>query len=195
MFKILIWCRSRKLIGILVLLVAIILIFLRAGNFLVVGETPIKSYVIVVLSGGSDDRVDLGTKLFKEGYGDYFLFSGKRNTTSPGIKEQLIKSGVQEEKITLEIKSTSTYENALFTKQLLEKDKTQSAIIVTSNYHMRRTRLVFNKVFQGTEIRLTYCASRDENFKPDGWFLDSYSRNIVFSEYIKLVGYWILGRL
>lgn len=60
---------------------------------------------------------------------------------------------------------------------------------------MRRSMLVFNKAFVGTEIKLTYCAMQDENFKQNGWFLDRYSRDIVFSEYIKLVGYLIQGKL
>jgi len=95
----------------------------------------------------------------------------------------------------LEDKANSTYENALYSKQLVDKYKFKSAIIVTSNYHMRRSRLVFNKAFQGTGINLTYCSALEKSFTPNGWFTDKYSRDIVFSEYIKIVGYWIEDKL
>ncbi len=193
--------RYRTVIGIyVVILIISIVIFLRAGSFLVVNQAPRGSDVIVVLAGGSENRVKLGIELFKQGFGANMLFSGKtpiaRNiTAAESMAVQSERSGVPKEKIVLEDKSTSTYENAIFTKQLLEISNYKSAIIVTSNYHMRRTMLVFNKAFKDTDIKLTYCASEDKSFKPNGWYTDNYSSDLVFSEYIKTVGYWVEGRL
>jgi uncharacterized SAM-binding protein YcdF (DUF218 family) len=193
--------RYRKIIIIIAILIIAISIFRNAGNFLAVNETPEKSDAIVVLGGGSTDRINLGVKLLKEEYGSYLILSsgsitGRNNEKeSEVMKNQALESGVREDQIIIESRSTSTYENAVYSKQLLEKDKAYSAIIVTSNYHMRRSRLVFNKVFAGTGIKLTYCASQAKRFKPNEWFLDSYSRNTVLSEYAKLAVYGILGRL
>jgi len=78
---------------------------------------------------------------------------------------------------------------------LLIKDGYKSAIVVTSDYHMRRSRLVFNKEFKGTGISLTFCNAKDKNFIAAKWWTNSYSLNIVQSEYLKLMGYFIEGRL
>lgn len=59
------------------------------------------------------------------------------------ICEELIRRGIPENRILLEDKSTSTYENLTFTKQLLDErkgDTPYKVLIVTSDFHVYRTR-------------------------------------------------------
>ena len=71
----------------------------------------------------------------------------------------------------------------------------ESAIVVTSNYHMRRSKLVFKKAFKDTDISLVYCSAEEDGFIPEKWWTDRYSFNRVFSEYIRLAGYFVRGQL
>ncbi|MBC8061695.1 MAG: YdcF family protein [Clostridiaceae bacterium] len=181
--------------------VIIMFLILNAGNFLTVGEKPLKSDVIIVLGGSSIPKADYSIKLYNEGNSNMLLFSGGNTDNKYGEKEaevmekEAIYFNIPRENIMLEDKSISTYENAMFTKKILIEHGFKSAIIVTSNYHMRRSRLVFNKTFKNTGIKLTFCSVEDTEFNPKWWFTKYHSINIVLSEYAKIVGYFLKGRL
>ena len=56
---------------------AMVVIFLAfGGRYLVVNQTPVKSDVIIVLVGGSRDRVQRAVELFRQGYAPAFIMSG-----------------------------------------------------------------------------------------------------------------------
>jgi uncharacterized SAM-binding protein YcdF (DUF218 family) len=184
------------------LLIVLLLVFLNLGSFLIVNENPVMSDVIVVLAGDTGGRTAYSVMLLKSGYSENLLCTGGRHTpnydsssVADAMKKQAINSGISENHIIVEDQAVSTYENAAFSKVLLLKYGYKSAIVVTSDYHMRRSRIVFNKVFKGTGINLTFCSSKDHNFTPEKWWTNNYSRNIVCSEYIKLIGYFVAGRL
>jgi uncharacterized SAM-binding protein YcdF (DUF218 family) len=190
-----------KIISIIFILILIIfLTFLyNAGKLLVVNETPRKSDVIIVLGGDSGERTEYSVKLYKEGYAKKIMFSGSQNeyeksTEAFTMSRQAISLGVPWYNVILDNKANSTYQNALFTKELALKYGFKSAIVVTSNYHMRRSRLVYKKAFHGTGISLTYCSAVDKEYKPDKWWKDRYTTDIVISEYTKLIGYKFLNR-
>lgn len=174
-------------------------IFSYLGIFLSVTEEPHKADVIVVLAGDKGDRVTYGVNLYKEGYSNKLLFTGGEEVEgrieADSMKEQALELGVVEKDVILEKESRSTYTNALFTKELIQKYNYKSAIIVTSKYHMRRARLVFNKIFKDTNETLFYCATNDSNFNPEKWWSNIKSIKQTISEYIKLVAYLLEGRL
>ena len=58
--------------------------------------------------------------------------------------------GIPRDALLTENKATSTYENALYSKEIILENEIKSALVVTSNYHMRRTRLAFERVFHDT---------------------------------------------
>lgn len=182
--------------SIVILLVAIMLIgaFLEAGNFLVEDELPKKVDVIVVLAGDKGYRTEYGVKLFKEGYASKLIFTGgeiyKDVTAAALMKKHAVDLGVLEKDIVLEEKADSTYENAAFTKELMLKNKFNSAIIVSSNYHMKRSKMLFDRVFKDTNINLIYCASNDQYFNPNKWWASNKSVMITFNEYLKFIGYF-----
>lgn len=181
-------------------IVIIIVLILNAGNFLIVNEKPIKADVIIGLGGVEIPRADYSIKLYDEGYSNTLLFTGGKNPIvnekeAYVMRKEAIRLKVPSKNIIVENKSISTYENAIFTKKILMDHNFKSAIIVTSNYHMRRSSLVFNKAFKNTGIKLIFCSAQDINFKPKWWLTNNYSTNIVISEYEKLVGYFFEDRL
>jgi uncharacterized SAM-binding protein YcdF (DUF218 family) len=182
-----------KIIITSIIIVAILICLIQAGNFLVISESPKKVDIIIVLSGDRGERLEEGARLFKEGYADEMLISGgviyNKVTIASLMKQHAIDLKIPVNKIIIEEKADSTYENASFCKEILLKNKYRSAIVVTSNYHMRRTKMIFNRVYKDTGISLTYCASLDKVYKPSKWWSNNKSIMMTISEYIKLIGY------
>ncbi|WP_338778799.1 YdcF family protein [Metabacillus sp. FJAT-52054] len=169
------------------LLFTLIVIFLLINSrpHLIVDERPVKADAIVILSG-SVVRLDKGIELFQKGYGQYLILS---TPWGLGLTDKTVHTlPIPEKQLLLEKNATSTYTNALYTKELLEEYNLKSVLVVSSDYHMRRSKLTFDRVFRNSEIHLTYVAA-DKNSDPY-WFLDSNARKIVISEYVKLIGYY-----
>lgn len=124
--------------------------------------------VIVVLGGGTDpnvyprqmpevngagDRVLYAAKLYKEGKADHILVSGGNITwlngrsTSPAedMAEVLKLMGVPAEAIWLQGKSQNTYEDALYSSQMLREKGASTVLLVTSAIHMPRAAALFRK--------------------------------------------------
>lgn len=67
----------------------------------------------------------------------------------------------------LEEKSLTTKENALYTRQLLEKEGIHKIILVTNEWHMQRAKLLFQQ--QGFDV---LPASVGEGVTPDSYGLN-----------------------
>ncbi len=161
-------------------------------------ETPVKSDVIIVLGGGSGERELQASRLYKEHYAPYIIVSngGTRGKPSTEMAEKEIEwlrgYGVPDTAIIPELQSQSTYGNAVFSEVTMEKYNFRSAIVVSSSYHMRRGQYIFNKVFKGSGIRLTYCEAKVPDYSPNLWWTTLRGWGFTMSEYEKLAGYLIL---
>jgi len=165
-----------------IILLMILIIF--AGKFLVITEEPRKSDAIIILSGG-DYNLEKGLELYNEGYAPFLILS---NALDDGMMEQLNKAGVPSSSLILETKADSTYTNALYTKELMIKHQFKSAMIVTPDFHMRRVKYHFEKMYKGTGIIFTYTPVKTPTFDPRLWWLDKYSARVVINEYLKFAG-------
>jgi uncharacterized SAM-binding protein YcdF (DUF218 family) len=171
-----------KLGGFAIIFCYILLIVGR--EFLVISEEPKKADVIIVLSGGVG-RLEKAVELYHAGYGDYLMLS---RANVPGMTaERALELGVPKERLILEEKATSTYNTGIYTKDLMENNQLTSAIIVSSDYHMRRTKLSFERVFKDTEIERTYVASRQ--VMSDSLVMNKSEIHYTLSELTKYVGY------
>ena len=66
-------------------------------------------------------------------------------TEASAMYTYLVEKGIDPERILLEDKSTSTYENLLFTKQLLNDSLTE-ATIVSNDFHLARAKFLANEL-------------------------------------------------
>lgn len=107
----------------------------------------------------SPDRLLHAMQLYKLGKVKKILLTGgsgemigKRIPEATFLRNELILCGVDSTDILIDNESKNTRENALFTKELLEKhfNKNAKCILVTSGYHMRRSVACFEKV--GIEV-------------------------------------------
>ena len=147
------------------------------GEELIVEDELDKSDVIIVLSDDNfyADRATRAAELFREGKAPIIVASGRRLRPSAGIAElmehDLIERGVPKDKIVrFAHDADSTLEEAEELARLAKIRKWHSAIVVTSNYHTRRARYIFRRVFpQGIELRI--ASARDGDFDPQKWWV------------------------
>lgn len=106
--------------------------------------------------GKGADRITQALQLYRMGKIKKILITGGQglnptNTSSEAelLKRFLIMTGMPEADILIEEKSVNTRENALFTKEFLEKNgiaTDQEFVLITSAFHMPRSKKCFDKV-------------------------------------------------
>lgn len=127
-----------------------------------------KADVAIVLGGMSEFNTDLNTlsirrggdriwqaiTLYKKGKVKKLLISGDHGYVidrglheAKQMKAILVQWGIPEEDILIETKSKNTYENAVETRKVLQKElpTAKKFILVTSGRHMRRAMACFEK--------------------------------------------------
>ena len=146
------------------------------GETLIVEDELSKADVIMVLSDDNfyADRATRAAELFREGKAPVVVASGRRLRPNAGIAElmehDLIERGVPKDKIVrFAHDADSTLEEAEELARLAKVRKWRSAIVVTSNYHTRRARYIFRRVFpQGMDLRI--ASARDGDFDSQRWW-------------------------
>ncbi|BBB90725.1 hypothetical protein MAMMFC1_01386 [Methylomusa anaerophila] len=184
--------------GVIFLLLGVLLTaVIFAGRILTIDEQPRPADVIIILSGDHGARTEKGVELWRQGYAPYVMVSGGNIYHTTNIAELMAahasELGVPKQSIVIEARAMSTFQNAIYSKALMEQHGFRSAIVVSSNYHMQRARLIFRKVFAGSGVQLAYCSVGDPEFAPNYWWTNNRSIMVVISEYVKLTGY-ALGR-
>lgn len=161
---------------------------LSAGRFLTLSQPPQQADVIIVLSGGPG-RVEEGAELYKANYSPYIIFSHtKESTSSSGdMLKTALALGIPPDAILTEDAALSTYQNAELTLPIMKEQGFTSAIVVSSDFHMRRVKFIFDHVYKKSGIELTYLGS-DSDYNAKQWWSDPYSRETTFNEYTKMVG-------
>jgi uncharacterized SAM-binding protein YcdF (DUF218 family) len=151
-------------------------IFRLVGEGWVVEDTLERSDAILVLSDDNfyADRATRASQVYRQGLGPIVVASGRRLRPYAGIAEliehDLIERGVPKEKILrVAHDSDNTREEAQTLAQVAKQKKWRSVIVVTSNFHTRRARYIFSRVFpEDVKIRIT--GARDGDFDPERWW-------------------------
>ncbi len=121
------------------LCILVVIIIVQATYFLTVGpeNTIIEKADLIVVFPAENERIASGLQLAEEGYAPNF--------TVAGITEESLKLYLKKYqdlpasvKPLISPKSNTTFEDALITRQILQKHKFKSVILVTSMYHLPR---------------------------------------------------------
>lgn len=148
---------------------------------------PGKSDIIVMLGGGDKGRMMKAAELYQEGYADYVLITPVIESESSAQRTQLtIDLGIPEEALIKEYEATSTYTNTTITIDIMKELNMDSALIVTSDYHIKRNKLIYERINDGS-FDFKYIAA----LNPEGltWDRRSNSKHIWYSEFVKMGGY------
>jgi uncharacterized SAM-binding protein YcdF (DUF218 family) len=154
--------------------------------------------------GSQADRLWQAVELYKDkkikkiiisGGDGYHKITPNTPTENDKAKEFLIKSGVSSGDIIQEIRAVNTYENAKFSRELLERNS-QKVLIITSGFHLKRALACFKK--QKIDADGFACAPISENYdiKWQDIFpsMDAFrNSDIIANEIIGLIIYKALG--
>ncbi|MBX7228942.1 MAG: YdcF family protein [Burkholderiaceae bacterium] len=131
-------------------------------------------------------RVSHGVNLVKQGLGKFLFVTGGQ-VSGLFIEGEVMKSlaladGLEEEQIIVDTLALSTVENAQKTKEFMTSKQLNTAIVVTSPYHLKRAVLIF----QDAGIQAQGSAA----FSPDDYSLNSHA-NAIAHEYLAWLKYFI----
>jgi len=131
-------------------------------------ESPPQAEIIVLLGGGTEpgdpprpmaevnaagDRILYAAKLYQDGASPIILVSGgnvdfssdRNSTPAEEMTELLTLIGVPEEAIWQQPNSQNTYEDALYSAEILAENGIDEIILITSALHMPRSKALFEK--------------------------------------------------
>jgi uncharacterized SAM-binding protein YcdF (DUF218 family) len=168
-------------------------IFRFVAETWIVEDTLDHADALIVLSDDNfyADRATRAAELFREGKAPVIVASGRRLRPSAGIVElmehDLVERGVPREKILrVSHDADNTREEAETLARVAEEKKWHSVIVVTSNYHTRRARYIFRRVFpRGIEISV--ASARDGEFDPRAWWEKRKSTKELMREFAGMV--------
>jgi uncharacterized SAM-binding protein YcdF (DUF218 family) len=188
-------CFWKVLIG----LVLLILVLMGVGNFLIVSDKIVPADAIVVLSGGESDRLPQAARLFKKGYGSEVILTRTALIDSnPPIdpnhfKEiQAVDLGIPpEQTIITNEQVDGTLDEANAVLDVMQRHGYKSAIVVTDPYHSRRARIIFDDVFEGTNINVMIYPVGNSWYRATTWWLHPQGWVYTAEEYFKLLAYWM----
>ncbi len=190
--------RGGALVSLIILLVLIVLcsvlywarhpILRFAGESWVIDAPAAHADALLLLSDDNfyADRATHAAELIRHGAAPLVVASGRRLRPSAGIAElqehDLIERGVPRDKIIgFPHDADSTLEEAVALARLCSERHFRSVIVVTSNYHTRRARYIFAKVFPGT-IVVSVAGAHDGDFDPEHWWEKRKSEELFLHE-------------
>jgi len=181
---------------------------------LTLSDRPALADLIYVMAGKME-RKDYGLELYQAGLSPRLVLGVGRFEVSKmyrvaldhAVVEELIAlrdktpadqrhffvklepSGVSIEKRVL--RRWSTYGEILDLRDCLKATNVRRVMVISTDIHLRRVAVTFDKVFRGSSVEFCYCpvpASASSLVK-DEWWSRPGDRKYVISETVKLVGY------
>ncbi|MBI2653550.1 YdcF family protein [Candidatus Woesearchaeota archaeon] len=143
------------------------------------------------LTGESNQRVDKGIELFRQGVADVVIMNGGSGYIQGGyylsygvemfhgllMAEYALKQGVPLEQILIQPYSRDTIGEAYYVKEMFLKPKRwENNVIVTSNFHVPRCRIIYDKVL-GPDFK-TEFAGVATPLDNNSWWLEREERNL-----------------
>ena len=180
-------------------------------NFIFIKDEPEKADIIFIPGSSNWVLAETAARLYKEGKagkimpsGMYFYqfgrfmnervtderYKGIYRTEAEFLGSVLIKNGVPEKDIIREERATNTYENAIFSRELLKENNltVKKAIICPQAFHARRAFMTYSHLFPDTEFYVV--PSNTQNITADNWFKTERGIQVVLGELKKCGEYF-----
>lgn len=151
------------------------------------------------------DRVTHSVQLYKLGIVKKILVSGgsgllstRRRQEADEMAEALLLMGVPREDIVIENKSRNTHESAEEVKKILESiSHPDRCLLITSGYHIRRSKACFTKVGWKTDTFSTDFQTHKRAFTFDIFLIPKIDAISIWStairEWVGFAAYWVMG--
>ena len=159
---------------------------------------------IICLSGGKFTRVPESLRLWNQGFAP-LLFVTDEKPRNSNLKDLELSNLKFANEVTRRMKfsakwellpsttggATSTFDEAQDTLDYAEKKGWKKVILVTDEFHTRRSMLAFSKVFEGSQIEVQIAGAPNEIFDAMNWWKSDSGILAYFSESIKYPIYWL----
>jgi uncharacterized SAM-binding protein YcdF (DUF218 family) len=167
-----------------------------AGQLWVADEPAEHADVIVVLSDDNyaGDRAAHAADLYRMGLAPQVVASGRLLRPYAGIAEMIERDlesrGVPAVSIVkFPHRAANTREEAEALRVLAASRGWKRVLVVTSNYHARRARFIFGRVFPPS-VTLRVSAAHDSEFDPSQWWETRLGQKLLFNEVVGYVVAW-----
>jgi uncharacterized SAM-binding protein YcdF (DUF218 family) len=158
------------------------------GNFWVVEDQPEKADAIFLLGDDniSADRASRAAELYREGWAPRIVASGRSLRPYASLAElmqhDLADRGVPSAAvIRLPHTAANTREEAVLLRRMSDRQHWRRVLVVTSNYHTRRARHIYTRVFRDSaDVRV--IAARDFGYNPSNWWRTRSGIKLFFME-------------
>lgn len=177
------------------------------ANYLIISDNLQPADAIFLLNSDVNTRPFRASELYKQGLAPVIIIARSENTptvdmglmpndtdVSVGVMKKL---GVPPEQITvLPIPGgvTSTFDEAEVLRQYIQAHPIHRIILVTSAFHTRRVRWIFEKTLAGLPIELEMVAVPYAGFNQNNWWKNEVGLITLNNEYIKLIYYFFKYR-
>ena len=172
-------------------------------DFIFVENEPGKSDIIFIPGSGFPQLAEEAAQLYHAGFAPRILPSGRYSITQghfggvqekteqyPGtyetewdfLRKVLEKNKVPSHAILREDKATYTYENAIYSRKVTEKEELNicRAILCCKPYHARRSLLYYQFLYP--ETRFLVCPVKDSQVRRENWYKTEKGINLVLGE-------------
>ena len=186
------------LVGILGLLLFYKQCLTLYGRWYVVDNAQPGADAIICLSGDRETRTPQSLRLWKEKFAPnlYVTQEKPKNKEFNGLElSHLEFARAVTQRMNLDAKwqvlpsqsggATSTFDEAEDALNLAQKEGWQRIIIVTDEFHTRRSLLAFKKVFKASGIAVQVAGAPNEVFAVDDWWQSDRGILAYFGETIK----------
>lgn len=155
---------------------------------------------MIVLSGGSFDRGNEAVRIFKHGFVPVIICPGGNKAyefeilnmnlkESEVTKLNLVRQGVPDSAIQVIPEGSSTAEEAKFLYPHIKSKQYKKVILLTSLYHTRRARKVFEKVFEDSGVVFVVRGSKSSRFDEYAWWKTEDGLIAMNNEMVKVFYY------
>jgi uncharacterized SAM-binding protein YcdF (DUF218 family) len=159
----------------------------------VIDQPAQRADAIVVLGDDNfyGDRASRAAELSRQEVAPVVVASGRWLRPKAGLSEliahDLVERGVPENKILrFDQNARDTIEEAQDLAKLAEQKGWRSVIIVTSNYHTRRVRYIYARIFPA-RISTSVAAAKDGDFDPERWWEKRKSTQLFAHEVLGIM--------
>jgi hypothetical protein len=169
---------------------AILVLFLANAGGMLILDAPNPSDVILVLAGETDRRPALALKLLERGYAHRIILDVPAEARIYGFAEvDLAKKYVQ---TSAHIVGLSTKDESRDAEQCLSRDGGIRVLIVTSDFHTRRSLSVFTHEVRGKMFSI--AAARDDAQFGARWWRHRQWAKTCLQEWMRLLWWSAVDR-
>lgn len=192
------------LLALLIIVILIGLLYLvrapllrLAGNYWIKSDPPANVDAIVILSDDNfdADRATRAADLYHDGWAPRVVGSGRRLRPYMSIADLMARDlemrGVPKRAvIPFAHDAPDTLEELKDIRKFVDQHGWKRVMIVTSNYHTRRTRYLCKHIFP-PEVHVLVVAAPDHDYDPDSWWRTRLGLKIFVHEFMGMfVAIW-----